>query len=272
MDEAIDHYKKAIAADPKHAQAHNNLGAGLAPRGKVDEAIDHYKKAIAADPKYAQAHFNLGVARFRKAELKEAKESMTRAFELFAGDKPSQAVVARRLQTCEHFLKLEERLPRLLRGEDKPSSARESLDLATLCRRKRTYAAAARFFDSAFAADSKLADDVNAAHRYDAACSAALAAAGKGEDAAKLDDKERARLRKQALGWLRADLALFASGDVGRSRVARFLGQWQKDPDLAGLRDAEALKSLSAEERQAWQKFWADVQSRLAHATGKPPT
>jgi len=38
--------------------------------------------------------------------------------------------------------------------------------------------------------------------------SAALAAAGQGEDAAKLDDKERTRLRKQALDWLRADLAL----------------------------------------------------------------
>ena len=43
--------------------------------------------------------------------------------------------------------------------------------------------------------------------RYDAACSAALAAAGQGVDSANLDDQERTRLRKQALHWLRADLA-----------------------------------------------------------------
>jgi len=41
-----------------------------------------------------------------------------------------------------------------------------------------------------------------------AARAAALAAARKGEDAAKLDTKEQARLRQQALDWLRADLAL----------------------------------------------------------------
>ena len=48
------------------------------------------------------------------------------------------------------------------------------------------------------------------------------------------------------------------------------LAHWQKDADLAGLREAKGLEMLSSEERQAWQKLWAfaaqvlkDAQSRI---------
>ena len=142
------------------------------------------------------------------------------------------------------------RLPRLLEGKDKPASARESLEFVYVCQRKRMYAAAARFSADAFAADPKLADDLNAAHRYKAAGSAALAATGQGEDAARLDDKERARLREQALDWLRGDLAVwsrqFAEGAVGSSRLTQVLTHWRKNADLAGLRDKAALAKLYA--------------------------
>jgi hypothetical protein len=64
-----------------------------------------------------------------------------------------------------------------------------------------------RFYSEAFADDPKLADDLRTRHRYNAACSAALAGCGQGADADKPDDQERARLRQQALAWLRADPA-----------------------------------------------------------------
>jgi hypothetical protein len=35
--------------------------------------------------------------------------------------------------------------------------------------------------------------------------------------------------------------------------------RWRKGPDLAGVRDKEALAKLPAEERAACEKFWADV-------------
>jgi hypothetical protein len=40
----------------------------------------------------------------------------------------------------------------------------------------------------------------------------------------------------------------------------------QKDPDLAGLRDAPALAKLPAEERAACESLWADVAARLKKA------
>ena len=87
-------------------------------------------------------------------------------------------------QECERFLKLEERPPRLLRGEDKAASATESVVLAWQFQKKRMRAAAARFAADALAMNPKLADNLSLSHRYNAACCAALAAAGQGADAA----------------------------------------------------------------------------------------
>jgi hypothetical protein len=87
---------------------------------------------------------------------------------------------------------------------------------------------------------------------------------GNGEDAAKLDEKEKARLRGQALAWLRADLVLWSkqlsSGKAAdRVAVQAKMQHWQKDEDLAGVRGKEALAALPEAERQAWEKLWAEV-------------
>jgi hypothetical protein len=41
---------------------------------------------------------------------------------------------------------------------------------------------------------------------------------------------------------------------------------WQKDTDLTGIRDKEALAKLLAEERIAWETLWADVAALLKKA------
>jgi hypothetical protein len=127
----------------------------------------------------------------------------------------------------------------------------------------------------AFAAEPTLADDLNAKHRYNAACSAALAAAGQGKDAAKLDAKERARWRRKALDWLRADLeawrkALDEGKPSDRAKALAALRHWQQDADLAGLRDEKALAGLPTDERDACRKLWADVAALVQKATPPP--
>src|SRR5262249_37446614 len=117
----------------------------------------------------------------------------------------------------------------------------------------------------------KLADDLQAWHRYNAACVAALAAAGQGEDTAKLDNTERARLRQHALDWLRADLALWSkqleSGrPPDRALVGQRLRHWQKDTDPAAIRDEAALAKLPAAERAAFAQLWADLAVLLKKA------
>jgi hypothetical protein len=107
---------------------------------------------------------------------------------------------------------------------------------------------------------------VDWARSHYVACAAALADFG--QDANRLCDKERARLRKQALDWLRADLAawrcLLEKGPAqNRPAIAQQLAHWLEDTDLSGVRGPEA-------ERGDWQRLWADVAATLARAQAKP--
>jgi hypothetical protein len=148
------------------------------------------------------------------------------------------------------------------------------MELVGVYRMKRLYRAAARFSEEAVARAPKRAEDLVAEYRYNAACVAALAAAGQGQDTAGLDEKEKARLRGQALGWLQANLALWASrlasGKPGdRAAVEVALRHWQADADFASVRDRAALAGLPEAERWLWQKLWDDVAAMLARAQAK---
>jgi hypothetical protein len=119
------------------------------------------------------------------------------------------------------------------------------------------------FFTEAFAADPKLADAPRSDSRYWAACSAVLAGRGPGKEAAKL--------RRQALAWLRTDLTRNApvlEGGTAQDRawLQEAMRLWQTAPDLAGVRDAGALAGLPAAERAGWVKLWADVAATRARA------
>jgi hypothetical protein len=103
-----------------------------------------------------------------------------------------------------------------------------------------------------------------------------LAGCGQGQDDSPPDDAERARLRGQALGWLRADLSLRTQRkaivrDINRAQGNSFftrdaLPLWKKDRDLAGLRDPGALEKLPVAERAAWRALWAEVDRLLDEA------
>jgi hypothetical protein len=56
-------------------------------------------------------------------------------------------------------------------------------------------------------------------------------------------------------------------GEAGQARAA--LAHWQKDSDLAGLRDVTALAKLPAQEQKAFAQLWADVAALLKKAEGK---
>src|SRR5262249_20932954 len=115
----------------------------------------------------------------------------------------------------------------------------------------------------------KSADDLESGHRYNAACAASLAAAGQGRDAGNLKEKERSRLRLQALSWLREDLARRAAQAASgkpkdRDQVRRKLRHSRQDRDLGGLRDEAAVRQLPRREREASEQLWAEVDALLA--------
>jgi hypothetical protein len=189
-----------------------------------------------------------------------------------AGD-PSRRLYTGLLRQCQQLLALDRKLTAILKREDKPDGPAEQLGLAILCQRfKKRYAAAARFYGDAFAAQPGLAG--LSGYRYNAACAATLAAAGKGIDAGQLDAKEQGRLREQALKWLKEDLALrskqLTSVNPPDRQVARqTLRHWLKDLDLAGVRDQEPLAKLPGAERKEWAKLWTEVAALLKKAGPK---
>jgi serine/threonine-protein kinase len=266
LEEAIVHYHQALQLDPGLAPAHYNLGLALYDQGRVEEAIAHYQETLQLDPKDALAHGALGQALLRQGRFQQAREALRRCLALLPSDSALCTGISRRLQQCERFLELEGRLPAVLQGNDKPEPT-QRLHFADFCVRTKRYASATRLFSAALAEQPQLAENRQAQHRYNAACAAALAAAAQGSDAATLTAQERETLRRQALDWLRAELAVW-SGTSDRAVIERTLTHWQRDTDLASLREKEALAKLPQAEREAWQKLWADVAGLLKKSGG----
>jgi tetratricopeptide (TPR) repeat protein len=276
LDEAIAEYRKAIEIDPKFAPAHCTLGLALRDQKKLDEAIFEYRAAIRIDPNLAEAYCNLGHALGQLGRFPDALAAMKTGHTLGSPRADWPYPSAHWVREAERLVQLDAKLSRVLNRESSPADAAERIQLANLCQQpyKQLHVAAVRFYEEAFAAEPKLADDLGAFHRYNAACAAALAGCGQGKDAGMLDDTERARLRLQALDWLRADLVAWGrlqekEPDKVAPVLTKTMQRWQQDTDFAGVRGPEAIAKLPGAERMEWQKLWADVGEMLKQAQGK---
>src|SRR5262249_24981307 len=158
---------------------HSNLGNALYAKMELDTAIDHYRKAIEIDPNFALAHHNLGNVLRDNGQFTEALDAFRRFQELASQHPGWKHLAATRVREPDALLKLETRLPAVLSHKVKIANG-EQLAFAVCCRYKRFYDASARFSQEAFIAQPNLVVDPTNGNRYNAACAAALAAAGKG--------------------------------------------------------------------------------------------
>lgn len=79
---AIDLYVEAVAADPRHADAHINLGRLLHQTGRLREAEAHYVAALVTRPTDVTASFNLGVVLEDLGKLDDAIQRYRDTIEL----------------------------------------------------------------------------------------------------------------------------------------------------------------------------------------------
>ena len=117
----------------------------------------------------------------------------------------------------------------------------------------------------------KLNEELETAYRFQSACLAVRTAAGRGLNPQKEGEQDKAKLRAQALAWLRADLDSYAAqieaGKVdGMVLAIDKLALWQKVADLATVREPQALALLPEGEQEPWRKLWADANRVLDQA------
>jgi tetratricopeptide (TPR) repeat protein len=79
LEQAAAAYEQAIAAEPRFAEAHANLGAVLARLGKYEAAVSCYERALAIQPALNAARLNLGLAHYRAGALTKAVQAFTAA-------------------------------------------------------------------------------------------------------------------------------------------------------------------------------------------------
>ena len=82
MEEAMEHYHKAIRINPNFSEVQNNLGRALAEQGRLDEAMENFRKAIQIDPNNFKALDNLGIALADEGQFDEAMENYFKAIQI----------------------------------------------------------------------------------------------------------------------------------------------------------------------------------------------
>jgi serine/threonine-protein kinase len=261
LDEAVESARTAINLDPRHAPSHHALGYSLEMHSKLDEAIAAYRAAIELDASYTEPQHRLADVLKQQGRFGEALEVLERIQTLAAKDTNASYTAQRAVEKMRRLVDLEAKLPDVIEGLISPAGPPEQIEYAELCYYKQLFLASARFWADAFLADSSLAK----AHRYNAACNAALAGSGQG-DGATLDAGQRGLWRKQALEWLQDELTAKTSQleTAKREDLPRLLNDvrhWLQDRDFNGIRHADEVAKLPADERDSLTRFWADVES-----------
>jgi tetratricopeptide (TPR) repeat protein len=72
LDEALDHYHRAIAFAPEFPPAYNNLATTLRAKGQIPEAIAAYQQALRVRPDFPDAQYNLANALLQAGRPAEA--------------------------------------------------------------------------------------------------------------------------------------------------------------------------------------------------------
>ncbi len=91
---ALAWFEKALQIAPDTAEFHVNYGSALIQARRFDEAIATLTSAIALDPRDANPHNNLGIALASKGDLLAARDAFTRAIQL----DPAHANAGRNLE------------------------------------------------------------------------------------------------------------------------------------------------------------------------------
>ena len=270
---ALSILRKLAEANPTASEYLSDLGGTLnnlalldldanqfeQARLRLNEAVQFQRKALAPNPSHPV---------FRRYLVNHLTSMVTAVHGLNVGVAEAERELAEFRDSDPAILDLDNRLSAILTRNQDPLNETERLRLGQRAYDKALYAMSARLWSEALAANPILAHDLQAGHRYNAACASTLAASGKGQDEPAPDEKTRAKLRQQAFDWLNDDLIalttlLTNSNHHQRLTIAKTMQHWKHDSDLSGIRDAAGLEALTAVERESAIALWQQVDEVL---------
>ncbi len=266
-DGAIEQTRKALGLQPDGALVHHNLGLMLYGTFDLDGAITSLRRALEIDPTYVNAANLLAgclVDRDRASEAVEVLESVDRR--LAPGDPRRASLNVEGWRLCARAAA---RLSDVLEGREEAGEGLDRLALVHAAAARRLFRAGARLAE-AFDGNAEFAEDPDRPYRV-ARC-AAWAAAGEG-DASDVSEAERAAWRARALRSLRLALdgwraaATDPEGDGLSLRLN--MDSCRRDPAFAALREPRSSE-LPEEEREAWRRFWSELDEVLALTWKRP--
>ena len=303
--EALTYYLTSLAAQPRSIAALVELCSVLDDRGEFARAGEYAGRAIRIDPQCSFAYYCLALSSLHLERMKEAIAAARKACELDPSDAQSCGILARALmldgqfaegklaadhcltlikpgeenysiaqsqvRTLDTILKIDARLPAVLKGEETLSPG-DKADFAAICILKKNYTDAVRLYAEAFSANAGLIADPHENVQHQAAQAAAHAgmilATGPQDSSVGM---EQARLRALTRHWLRGDLEawtkILAEGkEAERVLIMRLMNGWKKAPEFSDIRDPEAIAALTPEERAECAELWHGVDRLLARA------
>ena len=161
IEEATEHWRAAVRANPHYAPSHVNLGLELARKGQNLGAIQHFETALEREPGQVTAHFNLANNRYAVGDAAAAVEHWRLTLEYDPDHSDAGLRLAWTLATdpddsLRDGAEAVELAERFLRGNDPPTLHQRDLTAAA-------YAEAGRFDDALATIDEalRLAESAN---------------------------------------------------------------------------------------------------------------
>ena len=127
--EAVGEFEKAIAADPKHAGAYNNLGVTYEQLGR-EEAQTQFEHAIQQSPDFTQARFNLARVLMQKGHVAEAAVQLQHTIHIDPDHVSALNMLGVALGRHQKFAEAVSYLERAVRLEPNDAEVRSNLGAA----------------------------------------------------------------------------------------------------------------------------------------------
>jgi serine/threonine-protein kinase len=281
FEKAVKEYRRTLQLDPTSVLGHWGLGQSLKGLGQYEEAIRNYHFVVRElDPgkkrpnperndgeEYASAQIGIAESLLSLGRFSESSAAAQQVIQSPDASEPWRQVMRRRLEMSQCLASIQDKIPALLAGRDELSDAAKLRVLAEwLDLFKRQPVASVRIFDIAFSKEATLKPGPKSPDRFQAACAAALAGCGAGNDTAGLDIKTRKQMRAKSLRWLRADLDYwynhFMNGKMAeRLAAAQAMHAWKDEKNLEAVREPAQLAQFPEAERLEWQELWSAVDA-----------